>query len=105
MPGGWRAAIVGWLAVMTVACQRHVRLEFPDSSPGEEFVCQVTESQQERCAPRTVIDPAQDNRQGTVFVILPRACQGKFHQIVIHDAGSSTPQVAVKCSPLENVIE
>jgi hypothetical protein len=52
-----------------------------------------------------VIDPAQDNRQGTVFVILPRACQGKFHQVVIHDAGSAEPTVAVKCSPLENVLE
>lgn len=105
MASGWRSAVLVCVALASTACQRHVRLEFPDSSPGEEYVCRVTESQQERCEPRTVLDAARDNRQGTVFVILPRACQGKFHQIVIHDAGSTRPTVAVKCSPLENVIE
>ena len=105
MPQIGRLAVLIWMAVASSACQRHVRLEFPDSSASEEYVCQVTESEQERCEPRTVIDPAQDNRQGTVFVTLPRACGGRFHQIIIHDAGSSTPTVAVKCAPPENPIQ
>jgi len=86
------------------ACERNVRLEFPGSTPGEEFVCKVTEGE-ERCAPQTVIDPKQDNRAHTVFVILPHACQGHFNRITIHDSGSSEPFVNVKCAPPENPIQ
>ena len=87
------------------ACaQRHVQLKFPDTSPGEEYTCPVTEGQAAACKPATVIDPAKANQANTVFLILPRECKGKFNEVTIHDSGSSTPTVDVKCAPQENVI-
>jgi|GEM_PF-2544460 len=84
---------------------QHVQLKFPDTSPGEQFVCSAAKSGEQRCTPRTDLDPAADNRHGTVFVIMPRECRGSFHEITIHDAGSSEPKVNVKCAPLENVVQ
>ena len=86
------------------ACERHVQLKFPNSGRGEEFVCHPTTSQKEKCEPRTNLNPADDNKANTAFVILPSACQGHFHEITIHDSGSSEPSVNVKCAPLENTI-
>lgn len=93
------------LAGLLGGCERHVALKFPDSSPGAAYVCSVTDRSVERCAPATNIDPADSDRAGTVFVILPRECQGRFNEIVIHDSGSSQPSVSVRCAPLENRIE
>jgi hypothetical protein len=83
----------------------HVGLKFPDATPGEEYTCHVTTSQVENCSPATKIDPAANNQAHTVFVILPRECKGHFHEVTIHDSGSSEPTVDVKCAPLENHIE
>jgi hypothetical protein len=91
-------------ALGVCGCERHVQLKFPDTSPGAQYTCSTTTSQVERCGPRTDIDPADDNREGTVFVILPRACGGRFNEITIHDSGSSKPRVNVKCAPPENTI-
>jgi hypothetical protein len=87
----------------TLACERHVQLKFPDSTPGEEFTCFTTDGQ-EKCQPTTTIDPAKSNQAGTTFVILPRACKRQFNEITIHDSGSSHPTVQVRCAPLENTI-
>ena len=87
-----------------MACERHVQLKFPNSGRGEEFTCRPTTSQVENCKPRTNLNPADDNKANTAFVILPSACQGQFHEITIHDSGSSEPSVNVKCAPLENKI-
>lgn len=93
------------LALLTTsACTHHVRLLFPDSSPGEEFTCTTT-IKDENCRPATTIDPALDNQANTAFVILPRECKGAYNDITIHDSGSSAPTVDVKCAPLENKIK
>jgi hypothetical protein len=98
----------GFLAVAlwgSTGCERHVQLKFPDTSPGEQYVCSVQKDRAEHCVPQPLIDPARDNREGTVFVILPRACKGQFNEITIHDAGSAKPTVNVRCAPLENRIQ
>src|SRR5262245_34231107 len=92
------------LSFGVVACERHVQLKFPNSGRGEEFTCHPTTSQVEKCEPRTNLNPADDNKANTAFVILPSACQGHFNEITIHDSGSSEPSVNVKCAPPENKI-
>ena len=74
---------------ITGCAQRHVQLKFPDTSPGEQFVCSEAKSREQSCTARTALDPAADNRHGTVFVIMPRECRGSFHEVTIHDAGSA----------------
>ena len=92
-------------AICSFACEHHVQLRFPNSSPGEEYSCAVTTSQVESCKPATKLDPAERNKAGTVYVIVPRECQGHFNEITIHDSGSSHPTVEVLCSPPENRIQ
>jgi hypothetical protein len=92
------------LLVATAACERHVQLKFPDTTPGEEFVCHATESSVVNCVPATTIDPAKNNRENTKFIILPRECKRQFNEITIHDSGSSNPSANVKCAPLENIV-
>ena len=95
----------GALALLTMpACTHHVRLLFPDSSPGEEYTCSVT-THDENCRPATTIDPSQNNQANTAFVILPKECKGSYSDVTIHDSGSSTPTVDVKCAPPENKIK
>ena len=106
MAGFFRGSLA-WALLLSggaTACERHVQLKFPNSGRGEEFVCHPTTSQKEKCEPRTNLNPADDNKANTAFVILPSACQGRFHEITIHDSGSSEPSVNVKCAPLENTI-
>ena len=104
MAGQLRGLLAGVLFFAATACERHVQLKFPNSGRGEEFVCHPTTSQVEKCEPRTNLNPADDNKANTAFVILPSACQGHFHEITIHDSGSSEPSVNVKCAPPENKI-
>lgn len=97
--------LVTLLALLaTSACTHHVRLLFPDSSPGAEYTC-LTTTQGENCQPATKISPANNNQANTAFVILPKECKGNYNDITIHDSGSSTPSVDVKCAPLENTIK
>ena len=95
----------GLLLVAAGCAERHVQLKFPDGTPGEQYTCRSTTSQVENCTPATKIDPAANNKAHTVFVILPRECKGRFHEVTIHDSGSSEPTVDVRCAPLENHIE
>jgi len=87
------------------ACTQHVRLEFPGSSKGAEYICTPTKGQEIKCVPATTIDPSQQNQADTVFFTLPTECKGSFSQITIHDSGSSHPTLDVLCSPLENRVE
>jgi hypothetical protein len=104
MAGLFRGLLAWTLLFGAAACERHVQLKFPNSGRGEEFVCHPTTSQVEKCEPRTNLNPADDNKANTAFVILPAACGGHFHEITIHDSGSSEPSVNVKCAPPENKI-
>jgi hypothetical protein len=97
------------LAVVAVllgasACSRHVQLKAPYADPGEQFTCYPTTSQKENCKQRTNINPADDNKAHTAFIILPTACKGHYYEITIHDSDSSDPFANVTCAPAENVI-
>jgi hypothetical protein len=104
MTEGPSGIAVMFVALAVAGCQRHVQMKFPDTSPGAQYTCSITTSQVENCVPRTDIDPADDNRATTTFVILPRACAGRFNEITIQDSGSSETSVNVKCAPLEAAI-
>ena len=103
-PGGR----IGWVLIAwaVCACSHHdVSFKFPDSSPGEEYVCYGGGSDAEACSPQTQTNPAKDNAEGTVYVIVPRACKGRFNEITVHGAGTAKPIIDVKCAPLENKIQ
>ena len=100
---GWTGLVLlGWLAL---GCERHVQLKFPDTSPGAQYVCSGAGKREEKCAPRTNVNPADDNRSGTAALIMPRACQGQFNEITVHDSGSSEPVVHVTCAAPENRVK
>jgi hypothetical protein len=92
------------LALATVACQHDVRLEFPEADAvSGTYECSATNGP-EKCVPSSVVEPAAQNKMGTEFVMMPRACQKHFHRIVINDAGSSSPTAHVECAPPEGTI-
>lgn len=92
------------LVVAAAACGgRHVRLVSPDTTAGPRYTCEPGEGGV--CQPAVVDVPAELNPSGTVFVILPRQCQGKIHQIVVLDADSSKPRVEATCAPREEPLE
>jgi hypothetical protein len=93
------------LVVLWGCGERHVQLKFPDTTRGAEYVCQTTDASAVNCQPSTNLDPAEQNKAGTVFVILPRECKNSFSEITIHDSGASNPTVNVRCSPLEAPIQ
>jgi hypothetical protein len=93
-------AVLIVLATFLGACAgRQVRLVSPDTTAGARYTCAPGEGGV--CQPATVDVPEELNASGTLFVILPRECQGRIHQIVVIDAGSSTPKVDATCAPKE----
>jgi hypothetical protein len=97
------AALLLLAAVLSACGGSQVRLVSPDTTPGSRYTCQPGEGAP--CQPATTDVPEDLNRSGTVFVILPRECKGKIHQIVVLDAGSSHPKVDATCAPQEEPVE
>jgi hypothetical protein len=93
------------LALLLAACSggSQVRLVAPDTTAGPRYTCVVGEGKV--CEPAATDVPEELNQSGTVFVILPRECKGKIHQIVVLDAGSSTPKIDATCAPSEEPVE
>ncbi len=92
------------LAALVSACGgRHLRLVAPDTTAGPRYTCERGAAGV--CQAAVVDVPEELNQSGTVFVILPRQCQGRVHQIVVLDAESSTPRVDVTCAPREEPLE
>ena len=87
--------------LLSSACSHHVYLQVPDTSPGARYTCRGTGE----CKPATTDVPSDLNRRGTVFVNLPRQCQGHIQRIVILDADSDEPVVDVTCAPIEEPIQ
>jgi hypothetical protein len=98
---------LGWTLVVwgATGCSHDLSLKFPDSSPGEAYVCSATARSGEKCVPAPTVDPSESTREGTLLVVMPRECKGRFNEITIHAAGSANPVVNVKCAPPENKIE
>jgi hypothetical protein len=98
-PSGSVAALSVLAALLGACGGRQVRLVSPDTTAGARYTCAPGEGGV--CQPATVDVPEELNPSGTIFVILPRECQGRIHQIVVIDAGSSTPKVDATCAPQE----
>lgn len=99
-----RSMRVLFFVLLSFACSgSQVRLVAPDTTAGSRYSCLPGEGQ--ICQPATTDVPEELNQSGTVFVILPRQCKGKIHQIVITDAGSSKPKVDATCAPEEEPLE
>ncbi len=96
--------LIAVMGVLTVCgCSHDIRLAFPNAAAqSNEFTCSVSEGPL-NCTSGGVHNPADDNRQGTVTVIMPPSC-ARIHQITIHDAGSSKPTAHVLCAPAEGTI-
>jgi hypothetical protein len=88
-------------ALLSGACERHLRLEAPDTSAGPRYTCHSRQP----CEPATTDVPSQQNPSGTTFVVLPKQCRGRFHRIVIFDSGSDKPKVDVTCAPDDEPIK
>jgi hypothetical protein len=91
------------LALLAACGGSQVRLVAPDTTAGPRYTCVSGEGKE--CQPATTDVPSELNESGTVFVILPRECKGKIHQIVVLDAGSSSPKVDATCAPSEEPVE
>jgi hypothetical protein len=95
-----RSAAAFALIAAASACGGHpMRLVSPDTTAGPRYTCEPGAGR--ICQPATSDVPEELNRSGTVFVILPRECKGRVHQLVIIDAGSSEPKVDATCAPEE----
>jgi hypothetical protein len=99
-----RMQALSLVAAVSSACGgSQVRLVSPDTTPGSRYTCQPGEGAV--CQPATTDVPEDLDPSGTVFVILPRECKGKVHQIVVLDAGSSHPRVDATCAPQAEPVE
>jgi hypothetical protein len=91
--------------VVSLGCAgaRHVRMNAPATAPGSRYACTPIErgSSEIRCQPATSDVPAEENKDGTLFFNLPSECEGRFNQIIVYDAESGHPKLAVKCAPRE----
>jgi hypothetical protein len=83
------------VALLCAGCgSQHAMLQSPSTTPGQRFSC----NQARGCEPAEVDVPTRDSVPGVVFVALPDACDGRFHQLVIYNADTSNPEVGVTCA-------
>ena len=88
------------LAFSAAGCVAHnLRFVAPDTTPSSRYDCGVDQSE---CTPATHDVPEEATQSGTQFIRLPRQCQGRFNQVLVLDADSSSPRVTVTCAPSEN---
>jgi hypothetical protein len=92
---------LGWLLLAAVSCTRNVRLVVPHSTPSARYDCSA---EKKECLPAAHDVPADADRRGTAFVVLPAQCNGRIHEVLVLDADSSNPRVTVTCAALENAI-
>lgn len=103
-PLGRAAQCVGAALVALLGCGgSHLRLVTPDTTAGPRYSCDAGEGQV--CQPASEDVPEESNLRGTAFVILPRECRGRIHQIVVIDADSDAPKVVATCAPDEQPVE
>jgi hypothetical protein len=70
-------------------------LESPNTPSGQRYRC----TQERGCALAEVDVPSRDTLPDAAYITLPAECAGRFHQLVIYDAESSEPEIAVTCGP------
>lgn len=79
----------------------HIQIKLHQLTRGDHYACKPTDKD-EKC---TFIPPrsAQDeNKNGTIHIIPPTGCGGRFSLMTIENVDSDSPTMYVVCSPLEN---
>lgn len=74
-------------------------MQVPQTSHGSKYTCDA-----KGCTAATTDDPTAANAAGTAQITLPEECGGAFHEIVILNAHSKSPQVLVTCAPKEDPV-
>src|SRR2546430_12940750 len=90
----------GVALLMAIGCSHHVRLAMPKTSIGAQYSCTKG-----GCVPATVVDPAARNPMNTVFIVLPKECNGRLNEAFIENANSDDPKVTVLCATPDTPIE
>ena len=92
------AAVLMFIIATCAGCSgQSLRLVTPDTTPGQRYTCRPGGT----CEPAATDVPEDQNPAGTLFIMLPRECQGRIHQLIVLDAGSSHPTVEASCAPAE----
>lgn len=84
-----------------VGCSRQVRLVVPETDyGGVAFVCTAADGEDSpsTCASEGREDPSINAKSGTAFIVLPKECDGRFHELLIENADSSSPTVRASCA-------
>lgn len=98
--------LVAPAASLLGGCHHHVRLGFPDTTHGTQFLCKQQEVVKDGakstdfvCQQASVVTPDLAERSGTTLVVLPRECKGMFNEVLVRNADTGNPEVWVTCAP------
>jgi hypothetical protein len=93
-------AVLGLALAAAAGCTHDLRLVVPSTTPGPRYDCSTGDTQ--HCVPANHDDPSEATQSGTAFVILASQCDGRIQEVLVLDAGSSSPTITVTCAPQEN---
>jgi hypothetical protein len=79
----------------------NIQIKFHQLTAGDHYECATTDKD-EKCQMIPPRSAEAQNKAGTVHVIPPNGCQGRFNVITIEDVDSDSPTAYVVCSPVEN---
>jgi hypothetical protein len=83
------------LATFLLGCgSQQLRLTAPDTAVGIGYTCTAANT----CYPASVNAPEEGTHDDAIPLALPRECNGQFHEIVIRNADSSSPEIDVTCA-------
>lgn len=83
-----------FVAVMLLGCgSQQIRLTSPETKAGIGYTCTSATT----CYPASVMthEGAKDE---AVALTLPAECNGQFHEILVRNADSSSPEIDVTCA-------
>lgn len=89
------------LVVSTGCAPKHVMLWTNEAGTGSLYAC-TQQDKKYTCVPAKDERVVNETLSGTLYIDLPKECEGHFRQILLHDVRSGHPQVFVKCAPPEN---
>jgi hypothetical protein len=73
---------------------QQLRLTAPDTAVGIGYTCTAANT----CYPASVSTPEEGTHDDAIPLALPRECNGQFHEILIRNADSSSPEIDVTCA-------
>jgi hypothetical protein len=79
---------------------QQLRLTAPDTAVGIGYTCTAANT----CYPASVSSPEEGTHDQAIPLSLPRECNGQFHEILIRNADSSSPEIDVTCAKPKPVL-